>query len=197
MDAGVERPWEGRTYHIPDLRAWVRERRGDLIWAALTIARAWFVAGCRKGERALGMFEQWSHVIGGMLKVAGVEGFLTNTDDFYNASDVESDVIGWFVAKWAREHRGEHVRVNDLAAWALDPASPVLQMFDVKGGDRSVRTAFSLWVRRLNGRVIALDGARVRIAIVRSVKRAADTKWHLDAVEGQPWEPRQASLSSM
>jgi hypothetical protein len=79
LDSGMENPEEREAFRHPQLLRWARQHRGRLIWAALTLARAWVVEGKPAGpEKALGSFEEWTHVMGGILDVAGVPGLLTN-----------------------------------------------------------------------------------------------------------------------
>lgn len=71
MDAKVERP-EARRYDV-DLRVEVPRRQGELVAAALTVLRAFVVAG-RPGARDLepfGRFEEWSDLVRGALVWAG------------------------------------------------------------------------------------------------------------------------------
>ena len=35
LDAKRDQPWRGRNFKHPDLRGWLRENRGELVWAAL------------------------------------------------------------------------------------------------------------------------------------------------------------------
>src|SRR5262249_53414490 len=51
--------------------------------------------------KPLGSYEQWSAVTGGILEFHGIEGFLGNLDEFYEAADEESDQLRAFVQAWA------------------------------------------------------------------------------------------------
>jgi putative DNA primase/helicase len=61
MDARCERP-ELRTFNINAVEL-AKQRRGVLVTAALTVLRAWHVAGEHISLSAFGSFEQWSHRI--------------------------------------------------------------------------------------------------------------------------------------
>src|SRR5262249_35501456 len=41
VDAKRDRPWLRTGFRHPDLRGWANKNRGRLIWAALTLIRAW------------------------------------------------------------------------------------------------------------------------------------------------------------
>jgi hypothetical protein len=88
LDAGTSKPFLRSGFRHPDLKGWVREHRGDLLAALLTIARAWFVAGKPEGlVETLGGFESWADIVGGVLALAGIPGFLQNLDRLYEESD--------------------------------------------------------------------------------------------------------------
>jgi hypothetical protein len=88
LDSQMSQPWTREGFKHPDLIAWVRERRGELIGALLTIARAWFAAGSPPvSVAALGSFEQWAKTLGGMLAHAGITGFLQNLQELYSLAD--------------------------------------------------------------------------------------------------------------
>ena len=107
LDAQVDRPWRRPTdkFAHPDLLGWIAEHRADLVWAALTIIRAWIAAGRPAGTKTFGSFEAWARVMGGVLEVAGIPGFLDNVEEFYEASDTEGDAIREFLEGWRRSSR--------------------------------------------------------------------------------------------
>lgn len=117
LDARTDRPWLREGFRHPDLRGWALTHRGELVWAALTIGRAWLAAGRPAGAVGFGMFEEWSRMMGGILAVAGLPGFLGNLEAFYQASDVEGAAWRAFVAAWWDRHGETAVGVRDL--WAV------------------------------------------------------------------------------
>ncbi len=104
MDAQCEFP-EDRDVEFkhPDLLAWAQEQRGELIWATLSLARDWIVAGRPDpvlGAR-LGGFEGWMHVVGGILEHAELGTILGNTGELRKANRDPS--LGTFLeAVWLR-----------------------------------------------------------------------------------------------
>jgi putative DNA primase/helicase len=72
LDAGLENP-EQRIFERPDLLAYVSERRGVLLHAALTILKAYIAAGkplvsiSGKPFKLSGRFNEWSSLIAGAL----------------------------------------------------------------------------------------------------------------------------------
>jgi hypothetical protein len=106
IDAGMARPWKRNKFTIPDLKAYVRKNRAELLGALLTMIRGWYAAGkpvtkvpkrdkkgnlvVKDGKPVLassnvlrGGFEDWSRKIGRTLAYAGIEGFLENQDALY------------------------------------------------------------------------------------------------------------------
>jgi hypothetical protein len=98
IDAQEERPWTRTEFRHPDLLNWTRTHRGEILACLLTMARAWFVAKPPKADvSTLGMFEQWTHTIGGILAFSGVPGFLTNLDELYELVDDEGPAWAAFL----------------------------------------------------------------------------------------------------
>jgi hypothetical protein len=91
LDAKDSRPWQRTEFRHPDLKRWVSGHRGELVAALLTLARAWWVAGCPKpGVKPLGSYEAWTITVGGILEHAGISGFLANATTLYEEADSES-----------------------------------------------------------------------------------------------------------
>jgi phage/plasmid primase-like uncharacterized protein len=138
LDAKRDRPWDrdAKKFRHPDLRGWVDEHRGQLVWSALTLVRAWIAAGSPspKASPVLGGFEDWSRVIGGILEFSGITGFLKNASELYEASDAEAKIWRVFVAAWWERFAGKSIGVSELfgVATGLDEG------FDL--GDKSERS---------------------------------------------------------
>jgi hypothetical protein len=87
MDAGTVRPWERSGFEYPNLRKCVQSNRGALVAAGLTLVRAWINDGRpTPSGSSLGSFERWADVVGGVLRNAGIDGFLENLDEFYETA---------------------------------------------------------------------------------------------------------------
>jgi hypothetical protein len=185
IDPRVEQPWLRDGFRIPDLRAWVRDHQPDLIWAALTIARSWHVAGRPEGPRKLGMFERWSHVVGGIVTYAGFSDFLGNLSDLYEGLDIEGDAVRWFFEQWKERHGGQPTRIADVRMWALGMDSPMLDLI-TSSGDKGRETAFTLWVRRLKDRVVEIDRQPLTIVPVKADGKSQSQTWKLVSRDGAP-----------
>lgn len=114
LDAKTEKPWM-RKIRRTNLEGWVLDNRARLVHAALVMCRAWVTRGSEPfTERALGSYESWSQVVGGVLQVAGVEGFLKNTGDFYDQIDQGSRSEREFVEEWWTRFGDQPVPTADL-----------------------------------------------------------------------------------
>ncbi len=116
LDAKTARPWQRKGFRHDDLLGWAAARRGDLLAALLTVSRAWWSQGKPAADvPVMGNFTEWAEVIGGILQSAGIEGFLGNLDQMYEAAD--TDAIAWqaFLAAWHQRHGEEPVTVATLA----------------------------------------------------------------------------------
>ncbi len=115
MDAGVENP--GARRFDRDLKTWVPEHRVELVVAALTVLRAFVVAG-RPGLDDLepfGRFEDWSDLVRGALVWLG-EPDPCATRRSIDAHDPEREALSTLMRAW-REAIGtqEWVTAKQLA----------------------------------------------------------------------------------
>jgi len=138
LDAKRDQPWLRDGFRHEDLRGWAAEHRGDLVWAALTLGRAWLAAGRPQQQKPrLGMFEAWSGIMGGILAVAGIPGFLTNLEEFYEDTDTEGAMWRNFVQTWWMSHGESEVGTAELFSLAVH-VDPPLELGD--GSEKSQRT---------------------------------------------------------
>ncbi len=118
LDAKDSQPFRRTGFRHANLRAWVTEHRGDLIAAILTIARYWFVQGrpAPKNVRPLGSYESWCNVVGGILELVGVQGFLGNSETMFEQAD--ADAVQWesFLLVLVDLFKGQPFRVTDVVA---------------------------------------------------------------------------------
>jgi hypothetical protein len=96
IDTGLEHP-EDRVF-AHDLLANVARDRRQIITAILTLIRAYFVAGCPKGQVApFASYDLWAQAVGGMLTLAGIHGFLTNRGAIRTSADEEGAAWATFL----------------------------------------------------------------------------------------------------
>jgi hypothetical protein len=102
--APEDRPWLRTGWKHDPLEDWILVERPRLIHACLTLGQAWIAAGRPAPPgKVLGMFESWVRVIGGILMVAKVPGFLENIEDLYAEADLESGEQREFFTEWRKK----------------------------------------------------------------------------------------------
>lgn len=156
----TDKPWLRDGFKHSDLRSWVADHRGELVWAALTLAQSWIAAGRPPAKvKPLGSYENWTTVIGGILEHAGIEGFLSNALQFYEASDIEGAVWRQFVAAWRDRFSSQSVKASDLF-----PLAVKIDGFDLGKGstERAQKTAFGMKLARQKDRIF--DEYRIEAA---------------------------------
>ena len=152
LDTGVEKPWELTGFKHPDLRTWARENQLDLQWAALTLVQAWIAAGMPRSQRTLGSYERWAEVIGGILEVAGIPGFLGNLDRVYKAADKEIGNWSEFFQIWWQEHQDLPVDVHVL--FGLAKFHRQLLHIWTSRNDHGALTSFGTALAKMRDRVV-------------------------------------------
>ena len=160
LDARVDRPWQRSGFRHPDLMVWVRANRARLVAACLTLCRAWIAAGRPRGTRSIGSYESWSQTMGGVLEVAGIEGFLGNIDEMMAASDSEGAVWRSFVSAWWDRFGTAEVGTGDLFTLATD-CEPPLPLGS--GNEKSQRTRLGMALVRMRDRVFQIDSRNLRL----------------------------------
>lgn len=193
LDSGKENPWERppENFRYPELRVWTMGHRSELVWAALVLTQAWLAANRPSAakKKALGSYESYSNVLGGILTHAGIEGFLENLSDFYNRADREGESWRRLVAAWWLEHEDEDVGTADI--WAL------LQEDDCnlplgKGTEKAQRTTLGILLRQVCDRRFRVvhSGAPLQVRLERVGEKQGAARYRLaPETAREPGEP--------
>jgi hypothetical protein len=175
MDARVDRPWQrpAKDFRHPKLLEWAEQSRSNLVWAALVLVRHWLAAGRPLGTKTLGSYERWAAVMGGILRAAGIPGFLGNLDALYDEADTEGAMWRELVDAWWDKYRDGEVGVADL--FTLAQAS---ERFDFGRAttERGQKTAFGMALSKQRDRIIG----RYQVQRAGTQRRAA--MWRLAEV---------------
>ena len=152
LDACVEKPWERKEFRHKHLRRWALQHRAELIWAALTLVQAWIAAGKPLGQETLGSYESYAEVVGGILGIAGIPGFLGNQDRVYAEADQEVNALAEFCQAWWGDFQDRQVKVDLLFGLATRHRL----LIDLWSGrdDHAARTAFGKAIARMRDRII-------------------------------------------
>lgn len=170
LDARTDRPWLRDGFRHPDLRAWAAGRRGELVWATLTLIQAWLAAGRPEGKASLGGFERWAKAMGGILEVAGVPGFLENLGAFYEESDAEGAAWRSLVAAWWAYHGDREVGAAELFLLLTSPDGDSIDLGLGEGTDRALKTRFGKALGAKRDRQFG-DLRIVRVGVLHSAQR--------------------------
>src|SRR5262249_26343241 len=126
---------------------------------------------------ALGMCESWSRVTGGVLAVAGVDGFLGNLGEFYQDADLEIAETRAFLAAWWTAHGDAAVLVADLLM--LGDVLPARVTDGRKGSeDRGRSTRLGKLLSSLRDRQFRL-GDEGCVRVTRAGTSHSATQWRL------------------
>lgn len=104
LDAGVEHPEDRDGFRHENLVEWVREHRGELVSAALTILRAYHVAGRPKhGKPPKGSFEEWDALVRSALVWATAEDPLEGCERVRADADADLEALREALRVWFAE----------------------------------------------------------------------------------------------
>lgn len=102
LESPEARPEERAGFHHADLEGYVREHRGALVAAALTVLRAYVLAG---RPRALltpwGSFQGWSELVRGALVWAGAPDPATTREELRSSADTQGAALAMLHDGWA------------------------------------------------------------------------------------------------
>ena len=154
LDARVARPWLREGFQHSDLRGYAAARRADIVAAGLTICQAWIEAGRPPGSKTIGMFEEWSRVMGGVLEVAGVPGFLGNLPTFYDDANDETAVWEALFNRWWQTYGERPVGAADLYILVVGVLSDDPIQLDLgKSTEHGQKTALGTKLKQMKGRI--------------------------------------------
>ena len=131
QDAGVEIPEDRRDFRHPELAVWALENRPKLVSACLSLVNAWVKKGMPDGKQTLGRFESWTKVLGGILDVIEVVGFLENRGSVYTTAS-ERDEWLTLCEEWWRVHEAIHVTAKDILAILSSRGGLLLDLWGAK-----------------------------------------------------------------
>ena len=157
--------------------------------AILTLVQAWVAAGRPRGQR-LGSFEQWAEVIGGILQVVGVEGFLDNLEEYYAAADQEGQDWREFSAAWWEHWQAAPRTVGQLTEFCA--ALELMSMARGEGSPRSQQTRLGNALAQARDRVFG----RLQLRRVERTHHRAGSSWQLTLLEGPAGDPATPSSTS-
>lgn len=168
IDAGVERP-EDRQGFKP-LERYIREHRPEIQGALCKMVEEWLSASRPKFQgRTIGSYESWAEVLGGILLVCGVPGFLDNVMELRESAGRSEASWAGFYERWAIKHNGPVLARDVMELFTSDDELSAL-LGD--HGDSSRRLNFAQLLRQ---RVGVVCGG---FTIIREAKRLAGAQYY-------------------
>jgi hypothetical protein len=179
LDAQSADPEKRTGWHHQDIRNWVKQNRNDLVWACLTLVQNYVAKGQKRwtGD-TLNSYENWSAVMGGIMRDAGIGGFLQNRDELKQmASDGKENDIVILLEEWWNAYTNEWIRTRpstDAKGKENDSLIGLAVAHDLQLSVRKTQTAegdptyhatnFETFLTKYQNRVFALaDDTEVRI----------------------------------
>ena len=188
LDAQTARPWQRTDYLHPDLLGWVEDRRGYILSAILTLARAWIRAGRPKPDSTvprMGSFEGWRDVVGGILTLAKIPGFLGNLEAMYELADADGPQWQRFFSMWFQKFPGREKTVSELITHLDNEGNSTLPACSAKdgtlletlpdilaeawSGKKNFPRVLGKQLSKMNGRVFLLCGMEERLDIPQEI----------------------------
>ena len=114
------------------------------------------------------MFESWARVMGGILDVCEVRGFLGNLQDFYANADTEGATWRAFVAAWWTTHGGKEIKASEVYTLAVEAG---MQLGEKSEQSQKVRLGQK--INEARDRVYQVDGVSYRVEKGGMAQRAA------------------------
>lgn len=122
IDPGVERPEARTKFRYPDLLMRARQVRAYLVSCALTILRAYFVAGRPPATgRTMGSYGEWARVVRDAYLWAGGADPAATQDALRESADVERDELESLLEAWYGHFGEREATLADLREAARQP----------------------------------------------------------------------------
>jgi hypothetical protein len=153
MDAGVERP-ELRQFTTNAIDE-ARNKRGELVAAALTILRAWQVAGEESPVISLGGFEQWSRRVRDALLWLGCAD-PCDTILKVRSGDPEREALVTVIEQWRTNLGvGNVYTIKDVIERAINVPTFYTALLNVAENAGTVSNKrLGRWLKRIQGKIV-------------------------------------------
>lgn len=191
LDPGVERP-ELRSFSFDPVKL-VLSQRGDLVAAALTVLRAYHVAGRPDQVPPLGSFADWSNTVRSALIWLGCAD-PCDTMEKVRKADPQMALVKQVMAQWKRAVGSTRMTTGDLQAKAEEMVEQGIASTTKKHKYPELRDALlavageagringrklGIWLSKQNGRVV--NGRR----FLNCGTRGGQSLWSLEALVAQ------------
>jgi hypothetical protein len=165
IDPGCPNPHLRDGFAIRDLEPWVLERRGEILHAALTLIRAWVVAGQpTRGQRGSDSYARWIEAVDGILAFGGIPGTFDHVSTVQQEVGADDDEWRDLLAAAHRTFGTATWTARDLLArvdlHGIDPTKPIpadalpadLADKALRSSEASVARSLGMWAKHRAGR---------------------------------------------
>jgi len=179
LDPRCEHPEDRQTWRHSDLVSYVRRQRPRLVVAALTLLRAYTLAGRpAHGKPPKGSFEAWDRLVRGCILWVGAADPLGGVSRIRAQADDDVDRLRALHAAWYGQFGGRAVTVAE----AVDKAGSAGPLYDAlvaycRDKPNSLHVGFAL--RKLRDRVVG--GRRLER---ESINRNGIARWRVRGMRG-------------
>jgi hypothetical protein len=150
LDPADERPEERDDFKHPQLLAWVRDNRPGLVTAALTVVRAYIVAGCPQlGLARFGGFEAWAVWVRAPLVWAGAADPVESQRELRAEADGDRAAWGQLLRLLRDKHGDEPFHASDVLGPTSSPPAAGTEQDPLRNALESLHSG-----RELNNRAV-------------------------------------------
>jgi putative DNA primase/helicase len=177
LDPGMERP-EERVFAF-DAVARARKHRAEYVSAALTVLRAYIVAGFPAPDlQPFGSFERWSNLVRSSLVWLGAVDPCESREAVLE-DDPEAAMLKSFFVAWVERFNRTSRTVKEIVRASEEDDSALADVLhDIAGEGRTINTKrLGWWLRRNSGRIV--DGMRISQTRVSNM-----AEWKVTPIEG-------------
>lgn len=203
MKPQTAKPEDRDNFRHEDLMQYVKEHRGDFIWAALVLAKNWIQRGCPAPVHApvIGSYQAYRYVVGGIIEAAAPNWTTWQSNraalDEIASDGEEEEIENLLSAWWQHGVSTNGDEASDLCAIA-EKFKITLPIRRVPHGDEFEYSSRSLgrYLKGFVGRHFVMDDG-TEVELTQSTKRGkGGYPWLLTKVEPKPKEPVDPASSS-
>jgi len=180
-----ENPEQRTGFQHPDLLGWIRDNRPTLAVAALTLLRAFFVAG-RPGQPGgtFGSFDEWSALVRGSIVWCGLADPLATRDDVKDNDTSAAIVRGLIGGLLELDEHGDGLTVREMVRLLEDPSNAtsfpamreaVSEVATSRGSIDQRRLTYAF--RKYKGRIanaFKIEGEKARGGVIRWIAKTTN-----------------------
>jgi putative DNA primase/helicase len=197
LESKHEKPEERQDFEHPDILSFVTSKRAEFVRDALTILRAWYIAGRPQcGARTWGSFEAWSSIVPSIFRWLGLPDPMDARTAVEETADPMRNALAVALAGWQQIDRtGQGYTVNAMLK-ELASEAPILSD-ELK---ESMREALEVLapgrgIDKIDARKLGMEIQRARGRVIHGLTFAdagashGSKRWKVVRVEAKAMPP--------